>query len=524
MRKILPFFTPINFGKWSITLLAMLMVSTNLCSQNPTNGGDIEPIIQEICIGELPQKITSASPASGGDASLPLEYVWMYTYNSSATPGGTEYTAIPNSNSDCFDPGIVNANTYYVRCARRVGSGNLNFTAVSNIAAVLVTQPATVNIEGNPGIGYKGLDVNLTATNLGSTATYEWDIDGNGTIDDTGINGYFVFTEAGSYDIHLTVTYNGCSFTTISPILINDIYSTNGYDPCNCDDPLNIADYTNMVYYNHDYILISSNPGEVWTVINTTATGNPIFHPGLAPVYPGEHINETTPGIYYRDLWFDGTQGNWQVTVQSNTGILVTINSGINGTCQICPESPLPVELKNFRSTVKNNEVVLNWETASELNNNYFNIERSIDGQNFTDIGVVIGKGTTNTTNSYEFIDKRSLSGETYYRLKQVDFNGQFEYSNIVSAKILGGSNDLILSVFPNPTSSTAVVRLRENFDLESTIELVTTSGQVIKTLTLNPNSNSLEINLEGLTEGIYFLSVKNAKTGRKSYYKVIKS
>ncbi len=523
MKKTLPFFNLLKNSKWSLSVLIIFILSNNLFAQNPTIGGSIEPVIQEICFGELPQKITSAAPASGGDASLPIEYMWMYTYNPGSNPGGNSYTAIPNSNSDCYDPGPVYIDTYYVRCARRVGSGNLNFTAESNLAAVLVSSSLSIDILGNPGVGFRGLVMNLSTPFISPAVTYEWDVDGNGTIDDTGLNAYFVFDEPGSYNINLTATFNGCSFTTISPILINEPYFSNINDPCNCDDPLNIADFVGMVYYNHDYILLSSNPGEIWTIIDNAGTGNPIFYPGLDPIPLGDIILETSPGIYYKDIWFDGTQGDWQVTLQSNYGYSLTLNSGINGTCVICPGSPLPVELKNFSASVENNEAVLTWETSSELNNSFFNIERSLDGQHFSTIGIVDGKGTTNATNFYEFIDKRSLSGETYYRLKQVDFDGQFEYSNIVSTKIQDSSSDLILAVSPNPVNKNAIVSLRENIDLNSTLELITSSALVIKTFKLNPTSNSLEINLEGIAEGIYFLSVKNAKSGRKSFYKIVK-
>ncbi|MEO5642487.1 MAG: T9SS type A sorting domain-containing protein, partial [Bacteroidia bacterium] len=95
--------------------------------------------------------------------------------------------------------------------------------------------------------------------------------------------------------------------------------------------------------------------------------------------------------------------------------------------------NPLPVELISFNALVTGNEVYLAWQTASELNNDYFIIERATDQNSFIEIGRVDGYGNSSQEHSYIFIDQYPTEGNNYYRLKQTDFNGQYNYSNTVA-------------------------------------------------------------------------------------------
>ena len=94
--------------------------------------------------------------------------------------------------------------------------------------------------------------------------------------------------------------------------------------------------------------------------------------------------------------------------------------------------TPLPVTLLNFEVDCENGFTVLNWSTASEINNDYFVIEKSTDAINFFPIATVQGNGNSNTVLSYTYTDETPNYATTYYRLKQVDFDGKFEYFNVV--------------------------------------------------------------------------------------------
>ena len=99
---------------------------------------------------------------------------------------------------------------------------------------------------------------------------------------------------------------------------------------------------------------------------------------------------------------------------------------------------PLPVELTSFAGTLNGNTVTLNWQTATETNNSGFAIERSSSspGAIWDKIGFVEGNGTSTETKNYSFADKNLLSGKYSYRLKQIDFDGSFEYSEIVNVDV----------------------------------------------------------------------------------------
>ncbi len=113
--------------------------------------------------------------------------------------------------------------------------------------------------------------------------------------------------------------------------------------------------------------------------------------------------------------------------------------------------SPLPVELDKFWAEVVPGGVDLFWETASELNNHYFTVERSVTGETFTAIGdKVAGKGTTNQRSKYSLKDTNPVHGTSYYRLKQTDFDGSFAHSKTIAVKYDGPSM-AFMNVYPNP-------------------------------------------------------------------------
>ena len=517
MKQTLPFFHNQNifWTKRIFLLIALFCFGNNILAQDLTNGGTIG-YDQSICQGGSPTIVNVTLP-SGGDPTLPIEYLWMYS-NSGGVPGGSSYTPIPNSNTPDFSPGQVYITTFYVRCARRAGSPN--FVVESNPVKITVLIPPTIIINGNPGVGFKGLTVNLSATYAGPTASYTWDVNGDGITDAFGQNITFTYNALGTFDIHLTVYDGTCDVHTFSPIQINCAYEANIFDACDCSNPLNIVDNIGMAYYNNDFIFITSNPGETWTISNIAPIGGGIVEQSLAPVTVGTVIPEATPGRYVKNIWFDGVLGGWEVTVTNNNGFSMTTGPGNISPCQVCSNSPLPVEMKNFTAKVNGNRVILNWETASEFQNSHFVVERSLDGNRFDPLGVVAGNGTTTVDHHYQFEDDKALSGETYYRLKQVDFNGDFEYSEVVSVVIEGEFN---ISVTPNPVEESAIVRFDDYLTKDSKLNITTLHGEIIQTYEIPETIKAIEIFVGDLPEGIYFLNVESATQRQNSFYKIVK-
>lgn len=120
----------------------------------------------------------------------------------------------------------------------------------------------------------------------------------------------------------------------------------------------------------------------------------------------------------------------------------------------------VPVELTSFTGKINNlGHVILNWETATELNNHMFEIERRTESSEFRTIGFVEGSGTSNEPRSYSFIDKTSEQGITYYRLKQVDFNGTYSYSDVVELDVTGPLTFELAQNYPNPFNPSTKIK-----------------------------------------------------------------
>lgn len=122
----------------------------------------------------------------------------------------------------------------------------------------------------------------------------------------------------------------------------------------------------------------------------------------------------------------------------------------------------LPIELTSFAAFCKEKYILLEWETASERNNDYFVIERSIDGIHFISVGTVQAVGNSTTPQNYQFEDFQVNSGKVYYRLKQIDDDGQYSYSSVVltDCKSSSLSNPLI-SIYPNPATDILTIDIK---------------------------------------------------------------
>jgi hypothetical protein len=175
---------------------------------------------------------------------------------------------------------------------------------------------------------------------------------------------------------------------------------------------------------------------------------------------------------------------------------------------------PLPVELASFRATAVNDEFIrLNWTTLTEVNNDGFEIQRSLDGINFTKIAWVEGNGTTTAKQEYVLNDKEAAKGVNYYRLKQIDYNGDFEYSNIVAAKLGALAGNLSVDVYPNPTQGDLNIVIDAEMAAENTISIYNHLGQQVRLLSerVNAGKNTIAVQTSGLPSGAYFMTVESA-------------
>ncbi|MEM6964585.1 MAG: SdrD B-like domain-containing protein [Bacteroidota bacterium] len=168
----------------------------------------------------------------------------------------------------------------------------------------------------------------------------------------------------------------------------------------------------------------------------------------------------------------------------------------------------LPVDLTSFEAeNINESRVALKWITASEQNNKHFIIEKSTDGSNFKPMGIVAGNGTTSATNFYRFEDAEPFYGNNYYRLKQVDFDGKFEYSK-VEVVHFRGQNLPDMIVYPNPIQRSTTLRVLNPLLNDAKVEVVNQAGQTLQVSQLEKGNDQKQINMSNYPEGIYYLFV----------------
>ncbi|MBI2268813.1 MAG: T9SS type A sorting domain-containing protein [Bacteroidetes bacterium] len=163
-------------------------------------------------------------------------------------------------------------------------------------------------------------------------------------------------------------------------------------------------------------------------------------------------------------------------------------------------EVPLPIGLLSFEAKCNNRKVNLMWATASEINNDYFTIERTIDGVNFEIIGIIDGTGNSSQTMSYTFAHNEPLNGTSYYRLKQTDFNGQYNYFNLVAVSC---NRITEFTIYPTPGTGTFII---EGAEQNSNVIITDVLGQIIfKTKIIGEKTG---LDLSNQQTGIYFIQL----------------
>lgn len=167
----------------------------------------------------------------------------------------------------------------------------------------------------------------------------------------------------------------------------------------------------------------------------------------------------------------------------------------------------LPIELLSFEAQAKGKLVELNWTTASETNNDYFTIEKTVDGKIFEQVAIIDGAGNSQSTLHYSTVDSNPYPGKSYYRLKQTDFNGDFDYSDFVA---VNHTKKLSAEIFPNPLdNSTLFIKMNGSYEQKVLVQLFNAFGSQVysKLLVQEEGINPIAIQLpNSLSPGIYYI------------------
>jgi len=456
--------------------------------------------------------------------------------------------------------GILNCGNYLI-----TGAGNFNLTSG---ASLKIGSAQGINTSGATG------NIQVTGTRIFSTqANYEYNgssaqVTGN-ALDDCNnliINNVSGITMSGAVNVNgnLILT-NGLLLVTDKTLTVNgDITESKGIsNMIILDDGINTGTLIKLVSQtNLDYIFPIGDTrnitqySPVTIMFNTGTTFNNSYV--TVNVINDKLSGNTSITDYLNRYWILSSEGisnlNYDIILQYNAG--VPNNGDVVGTetniyfgkldgsswtglgkvnniaHQLIgttlesfstftggEESVMPVELLIFTTNVLNNTVNLYWTTSNEINNYGFEIERkenTLQTSEWLNAGFVKGSGTTNETKNYSFVDRNLQSGKYKYRLKQIDYNGNFQYFELNGLVEIGTPQKYYLSQnYPNPFNPVTKIDYELPYDGKVVLKIYDITGREISTLVNDYKQagyNSVEFNASNLASGVYFYSLNTEK------------
>lgn len=224
------------------------------------------------------------------------------------------------------------------------------------------------------------------------------------------------------------------------------------------------------------------------------------------------------------NCWWGDASGPYQMATNP-TGVGDSVSSGViyanysNQPFNCSAEAgPLPITLLNFRVDLSGDYVNCTWQTSSELNSSQFIVEQSIDGINFTELGKINAAGNSVIVKNYQYIDTRASNGNSYYRLKIVDKDGNFTYSKVI--QIYKGK--ISFTVSPNPVKGKLFITVQQDEAEHVTLQLADMQGRILQRQSqyLQVGITNFPVNTSLLSKGLYLVIIKGKKVESKVFVK----
>ncbi len=441
--------------------------------------------------------------------------------------------------------GIISVNGNFTNAGTmNVGSGKVTMSGTAN--ANLNTGGTTLN---NLTVDKSSGDVSLqSAVNVGGTLAfsaggkiilggYNLTITSGNAVTGFSTTKYIVAdrSSGGTFTINNMAANTtrdfpvGRSTTIYTPITISNPAggSTTNFGINLCSGPSNAngsncggttsAPSVNNVWHISSSVMPLAQPATItfywpWSSLNQNS-----FNPANAAV---NHWSNHTGTGFYSWATIGSVNGFGVSSDANNASAIGSVGTGqfYSRQGQYTKFSPfgissgfaLPIELLSFIATPHDNKIVdLKWTTASEVNNDYFSVEKSADGQNFFSVATIKGAGNSSSALQYEITDNTPLKGLSYYKLKQTDFDGKFSYSQVVPVTIASPGSVIVSR---NSTSGNYLIDFKASSDQANdyTIEFTNSIGQVIYREILNSFSGSYNREFDFVAEGkgVYLVSI----------------
>ncbi len=304
--------------------------------------------------------------------------------------------------------------------------------------------------------------------------------------------------------------------------------STDGGNTFSQLPTLGTATLYSMHFFDANTGFIAASGGNLFKTINGIDF-TPVTNPVTSIIYTLNFYNNSigwmgtsTNGVYYTedggDTWTKSklSIGNSQAVrdIQFGGGYLWLVGADgmiIRGFA----DPQIPVELTSFAASVINGMIYLNWQTATETNNAGFEIQRSSEKSNWTEIGFVTGNGTTAEIQNYSYTDQKPNNGVNYYRLKQIDYDGSYEYSKVIEVDLTVPQQFVLEQNYPNPFNPVTMINYQLPENSFVTLKIYDLIGNLVTALVNEEQSAgryALPFDASGLASGFYFYTIKTDK------------
>lgn len=442
----------------------------------------------------------------------------------------TSYTLYPAYNVNCYfkkDISTVGSNTAII-FANNGGRVTVDGTGVQRIEGDGGKSPEFYNLTVNKSSGVLALNIPLSITNnltlssgnINSSAVNLLMLLDNSTVSSTSNSSYVngpvrkEGNDAFTFPVGKSGYYRPIAIS--APSASNHHFTAEFFLADSDGSYSHSSKDASLHHLSHcEYWILNRTNGS--SNVNVTLSWNT---PSCGVTSLGDLKVARWNGSQWKDHGNGGTTGN------TSAGTIVTSSAVTSFSpftlASNSEENPLPVNLLHFQASVDQHRVLLDWATSSENNSDYFGIEVSTDAVNFTEISRVSAAGNSNVVLNYKAFDNTPAADISYYRLKQVDFDGKFMYSNVEVVNIPSlWKNDMVLS--PNPVSSFLNVQLDPDRYTHPAIQIRDIQGREVlsyNSYTVDPE-HALRLNLAELPSGLYFLNV--SENGLTSSRRIIR-